>query len=109
METYERTEICHDWRDKDDIAGRAQGYTKKCLSRMLQGLHESSYDKLSEKKESVLGQERNVSFPKIITINPRSQKASSYRTTTIKNELMYLLPTLVYLIITLVLLFLSYE
>lgn len=31
MKTYERTEICNDWRDKECIAGIDLGYTNKCL------------------------------------------------------------------------------
>ena len=34
-DTPERTEICYDWGDKNCIAGRAQGYTKKRLSEVL--------------------------------------------------------------------------
>ena len=40
-ETHERTNICYDWGDKNCIAGRAQDYTKKCLSQVLQGLEKT--------------------------------------------------------------------
>ena len=40
-ETYERTKICNDLGDKDCLAGRDQGYTKKCLSEVFRGLEKA--------------------------------------------------------------------
>ena len=45
---YERTAFCHNWGDKDCIAGRAENLTKKHISDVLQGLEKAIADQSNQ-------------------------------------------------------------